>query len=107
MKNKKLLVTGAGLNLLRDAGAYPCAVCSNEVGVNSIECTQCELEVHKKCSGIMGRITNITDYVCSRCLDQVRSIDGRPVTQVVVDGSQLDVEASFCYLGDTLCAGGG
>ncbi|KAH3857522.1 hypothetical protein DPMN_100131 [Dreissena polymorpha] len=35
---------------------------------------------------------------CPRCLDQARPIDGRPVTQVVVDGSQLDVEANFCYL---------
>ncbi|XP_052284936.1 uncharacterized protein LOC127881237 [Dreissena polymorpha] len=60
MKKTKLLITGPGLNLLRDAGEYPCTAS--------------------------------------------RPIDGRPVTQVVVDGSQLDVEASFCYLGDTLCA---
>ncbi|XP_052212344.1 uncharacterized protein LOC127831398 [Dreissena polymorpha] len=62
MKKTKLLITGPGLNLLLDAGAYPCAA---------------------------------------------RPIDGRPVTQVVVDGSQLDDEDSFCYLGDTLCARGG
>ena len=29
------------------------------------------------------------------------------VTQVDVDGTLLDVEASFCYLGDMLSAGGG
>ena len=34
-------------------------------------------------------------------------IDNRPVTQVDVDGTQLDVESNFCYLGDMLCAGGG
>ena len=107
MKKTKLLITGPGLNLLRDAGAYPCAVCRSGVGVNSIECTQCKLWVHKKCSGIKGRITSNPDYVCPRCMDQARPIDGRPVTQVVIDGSQLDVEASFCYLDDTLCAGGG
>ena len=27
--------------------------------------------------------------------------------QVDVDGTQLDVESNFCYLGDMLCAGGG
>jgi len=36
-----------------------------------------------------------------------RPIDGRPVTHVDVDGSLLDVEASFCYLGGMLGAGGG
>ena len=36
-----------------------------------------------------------------------RPNDGRTVTQVYVDGTLLDVEASFCYLGDVLSAGGG
>ncbi|KAH3841534.1 hypothetical protein DPMN_115000 [Dreissena polymorpha] len=27
----------------------------------------------------MGRITSIPDYVCPRCLDQARPIDGRPL----------------------------
>ena len=45
--------------------------------------------------------------MCPRCLDQARPIDGRPITQVEVDGTLLDVEASFCYLGNMLNAGGG
>ena len=77
------------------------------VGANSIECSQCKLWVHKKCSGIKGGLSSNLDYVCPRCRDQARPIDGRPVSQVEVDGSLLDVEASFCYLGDMLCAGGG
>ena len=36
-----------------------------------------------------------------------RPIDGNLVTQVDVDGTTLDVEATFCYLGDMLDAGGG
>ena len=107
MKKTKLMISGPGLDLLRDSSAFPCAVCRSGVGVNSIECSQCKLWVHKKCSGIKGRLTANPDYVCPRCLDQARPIDGRPVTQVDVDGTLLDVEASFCYLGDMLCAGGG
>ena len=45
--------------------------------------------------------------MCPRCLDQAHPIDGRPITKVEVDGMLLDVLASFCYLGDMLCAGGG
>ena len=46
-------------------------------------------------------------HVCPRCRGQTRPIDGRTVTQVDVDRTLLDVEASFCNLGDMLSAGGG
>ena len=63
--------------------------------------------MHKRCSGIQSRIVANPNYVCRRCQGQTRSIDDRTVTQVDVDGTLLDVEASFCYLGDMLSAGGG
>ena len=52
MKKTKLMVSGPGLDLLRDSGAFPCAVCQSGVGVNSIQCSQCMYWVHKKCSGL-------------------------------------------------------
>ena len=107
MKKTKLMVPGPGIDLLRDSGAFPCAVCRSGVGVNSIQCSQCMYWVHKKCSGVRGRLAEDPDYVCPRCCDQARPIDNRPVTQVDVDGRLLDVESIFCYLGDMLCAGGG
>ena len=93
--------------MLRDPGAFPDAVCRSGVGANSISCSQCKSWVHKKCSGIKGRLNVTPDYVCPRCLDQARPIDGRPITQIEVDNTLLDVKASFCYLGDMLSAGGG
>ena len=107
MKKTKFMVSGPGLDLLRDSGTYPCAVCRSGVGDNSIQCSECKLWVHKKCSGIRGKLVPDPDYICPRCQGLARLIDGRPVTEVEVDGTLLDVEASFCYLGDTLCAGGG
>ena len=63
---------------------------------------------HSASSGcIQGRIVANPNYVCPRCCGQTRPIDGRPVSQVDVDGTLLDIEASFCYLGDMLGAGGG
>ena len=93
--------------MLRDSGACPCAACHSGVGANSISCSQCKLWVHKKCSGIKDRLNVTPDYVCPRCLDQARSIDGRTITQVEVDGTLHDVKASFCYLGDMFSTGGG
>ena len=70
-----------------------------------------QLWVHgkKKCSGIQGRITAVDPdtYVCLRCSGDAPPIDGRLITHVVIDGTRLDVEPSFCYLGDMLNAGGG
>ena len=43
--------------------------------------------------------------MCPRCLDQARPTDSRPITQVEVDGTLLEVGASFCYLGDRLSGG--
>ena len=107
MKKTKFMVSGPGLDLLRDSGTYPCAVCRSGVGDNSIQCSECKLWVHKKCSGVRGKLVPDPDYICPRCQGLARPIDGRPVTEVDIDGTLLDVEASFCYLGDTLSAGGG
>ena len=63
--------------------------------------------MHKKCSGIVGRLANNPLYVCPCCLGTARPIDGRPVTKIVVNGSELDAENKFCYLGDMLSSGGG
>ena len=107
MKKTKLMVSGPGLDLLCESGAFPCAVCRSGVRVNFIECSKCKNWVHKKCSGVRGRLVEDPAYVCPRCSDQAQPIDNRPVTHVDVDGTLLDVEPNFCYLGDMLCAGGG
>ena len=46
---------------------WPCGVCSKGVGSNSLQCTSCQKWVHKKCSGIKGRVTEkcwLTDDTC-------------------------------------------
>ena len=35
-----------------DSGKYPCGVCKQGVGDNSIKCVACHRWVHKRCSGI-------------------------------------------------------
>ena len=46
-------------------------------------------------------------YVCRRCNGEARSIDDRTVTEMGIDGTMLDMGATFCYLGDMLCSNGG
>ncbi|KAI8493968.1 hypothetical protein Bbelb_283150 [Branchiostoma belcheri] len=67
------------------------------------EAQECDFWVHKKCCGIRGSLSAVRNYVCPRCRGEARPLDARPVTQVTVDEAVLDVEPSFCYLGDMLC----
>ena len=107
MTKTKFLISGVGLDVLKDSGKFPCAVCRSGVGNNSIQCSRCKLWVHKRCSSLKGRLVQDTQYACPRCLGNARPIDGRPTTQVDIDGSPLEVIPTFPYLGDTLNAGGG
>ena len=106
-KKTKFMVSDVEHSLLRDSGAYPCAVCRSGVGANSIRCSVCSFWVHKKCSGIVSRLKPDADYKCPRCCGTARPIDGRSIQEISVDGVAYDVECSFCYLGDMLCAEGG
>ena len=47
-----------------DSGKYPCGVCREGVGDNSIKCVACHKWVHKRCSGISGRLRYDADFRC-------------------------------------------
>ena len=107
MGKTKIMISGKNLHSLRDSGKHPCGVCRKGVGSNSILCCGCQLWIHKKCSGIKGKLTADPSYKCKRCMGLCRPIDGRPENHVTLEGSKLDVVESFRYLGDELCPGGG
>ena len=102
IKKTKFLVSGEGHDVLQKSGMYPRAVCLSGVGSNSIQCTQCMQWVHK--TGIKKKLVADPNYICRRCKGESRPVDGCTVTEVDVDGTMLDVEATFCYM---LCSGGG
>ena len=47
------------------------------------------------------------DFICRRCLGNVRAIDRRPYVEVQLAAYKLDVVDNFVYLGDCICPGGG
>ena len=106
MKKTKILISGIYLDLLEKSGKFPCGVCLKGVIVNSILCSSCNLWIHKNCSEITGRITKNPLFVYSRFQGSARPIDGSSTT-LLVDGVNLNVEPSFCYLGDMLSSGNG
>ena len=56
-----------------------------------------------RCSNITGRLVADANYICPGDHGESRPIDGRPVTQVNVDGTKPEVEATCWYLGDRVC----
>ena len=107
MGKTKIMISGKNLHSLRDSEKHPCGVCRKGVGSNSILCCGCQLWIHKKCSGIKGKLTADLSYKWTRCMGLCRPIDGRPENHVTLEGSKLDAVESFRYLGDELCPSGG
>ena len=108
MGKTKIMESGINLDVLKKSGKYPCGVCLTGVGrTNAIQCDGCESWVHKKCSGIKGRLLRESEFMCARCLGTARAIDGRQSLEVEVGNEKLEVVPEFCYLGDMLSAGGG
>ena len=79
MGKTKVMICEKGLNTIKPSGKDACRVCRKGIGRNSIFYTSCDSCVHKKCSGIKGRLVDIPDFKCHRCLALARPIDGRPV----------------------------
>ena len=86
---------------------YPCGVCKEGVGTNSILCTHCELWIHKRCSGIKGKLKHDPDYVCRRCLGLIHDKQALLLKEVESGSVKLEVVPTFCYLGDTCGQTGG
>ena len=69
-----------------DSGEHPCGVCRKGVGSNSIFCVECHRWVHKRCSGISGKLkSNAVDH-CRRCLEGENGIfQSVLMKEVVID----------------------
>jgi hypothetical protein len=92
---------------VEDSGDWPCRICRKGVGTNSIQCTSCHSWIHKKCSGISGKLKDIPDYRCRVCIDGIQA-DVDVIKEVDLGSNEkLECVDKFCYLGDMIGAGGG
>ena len=86
-----MIICGKDLDTINPSWKYPCSVCRKGVSRNSIFCRSCDAWVHKKSSGIKGRLVAIPDFKCHRCLGLGRPIDVRPVEHVSLGDKKLEV----------------
>jgi hypothetical protein len=95
---------GCGSTLEVSGVKFPCGVCGKGAGSNSIMCTPCGKWVHKRCSGVRGRLTAVKDFVCRTCKE---GRDGKVNGGVQVGTDTFERVVKFCYLGDMLASEGG
>ena len=67
--NTKVMRCQGRVGQAEESGKYPCGVCRQGVGDNSIKCVACHKWIHKKCSGISGRLGYVANFYCRRCSD--------------------------------------
>ena len=61
---KKVMYSAEDLDVLTDAGRWPCGVYGHSVGNNSIMFPGCHHWIHKSCSGVKDRLTADPSYRC-------------------------------------------
>ena len=86
---------------------HPCGVCAKGVGANLIFCASCKKWVHKKCTGIKGKLEKVEiNFVCSSCSTIAVPTNIIPES-ITINGDVFESVPVFCYLGDVLGQAGG
>jgi hypothetical protein len=90
-----------------NSGKWPCGVCRKGVGTNSIFCVSCSKWIHRRCSGLKGKLREVPGYQCVRCVEGGARISVNVKKFNLGQGEELQFVDRFCYLGDMIGAGGG
>ena len=92
-----------------DFGEHSYGVRRKGVASNSIRCVDCLRWVHKRCICISGKLKSNVDFHCRICLEGQNGLfQSVLLKEVVIEPNvKLECVPKFCYLGETLGAGGG
>ena len=82
-------------------------MCSKGVGVNSILCQTCNLWIHKRCSGVKGKLKKENMFRSKKCKGESTPTDSLNSTQVHVGEDRFESVPTFQYLGDMIGQSGG
>ena len=94
----KVMRCCVGAGSVIKSGKDPCGVCNKGVGSNSIKCTSCKAWIHKRCSGISGKLQVEGDFRCKTCANGPVEMERQEEISLGVDsGEKLDCVEKFCY----------
>jgi len=74
MNKTKVMISGEWQKVTQKVVRWQCDVCGRGIRNNSIQCTSCQMWVHKKCSGIKGSMYKLMKTFVSRgCINPITS----------------------------------
>ena len=105
----KIMWCRLSMGQAEDSGEHPCGVCREKSWRQLNLCVECRRWVHTRCSGISGNLKGYADFHYRRCLEGENGLSQSVLLKEVVIKPNMKLECvpKFCYLGDTLEAGGG
>ena len=106
MGKTKVLVSSYNTQPQAHTTKWPCGVCNIGVGNNSILCHCCKHWIHRRCSGIQGRIRPDPNFKCKTCRG-TNVAATQVIQEVILGGQSLEIVKNFCYLGDMVGQAGG
>jgi len=72
MNKTKVMISGEQQKVTPEAVRWPCGVCGSAVGNNSIQYSNYQKRVHRKCSGIKGSMHKVMKtFLCRGCVNTV------------------------------------
>src|SRR6267154_2933322 len=102
----KVMNCKVGVGQVENMGKFPCGICRKGVGVNSICCGSCKKWIHKRCSGVVGNIEKIVNFMSRNCAAGGVKVVDELKQFVLGNGDKVEVVEQFCYLGDVIEKGG-
>ena len=71
MNETEVMISGESHKGVQNTARWPCGVCGRGVDKNSIQCTKCHKQVHRKCSSTKGSMIKVSkSFVCRGYTDQ-------------------------------------
>ena len=76
-----------------------------------VGCVKYKMWVHKKCSGVKGRLKVDSNFQCKKCsvngTTTVGAVSAKNKNLLLENSESIECVEEFCYLGDMLNCGGG
>ena len=85
----KVMKCQVAANMQVESGKYLCGICGKGVGRNLIQCGGCKKWVHKKCSGVKGKLKEDSGYRCAKCVGGCGSEKGVDEQEVVLEDAAV------------------
>ena len=99
-----MIVSTANIGKVREERKFSWAISRKGAETNSIVWQFCKYWVHKRCSGIKGKLKEDGEFRCHTYANEETDI-AKERTCLWLNGQSLEILEKFCYLGETIKGG--